>query len=272
MSRSFGPQMTSTSWSNSVEDSPGQLGEIFDRPELRAAVGPAGIQGDHAPIAVQAEPLEDRVGRSLVGFDRGKLQPGRFLAAADGPGKLQVRFNHRRRHDVSARAAGIEFPGQQRAAAVADVADALLGPAPPCQPCGAKRIGHQHGHVELLRPHSPRHGRSRAAQRSFDAGIEKPLFVEPRSAGQHVGQVGAHDSHHAGFGPEMPPHRPQRRRGHRHVAQPVRKKTAIFMGDSSLRQHAFQPRLQGLLTGLELQLDSDAPERSVADLLGVQFD
>ncbi len=211
------------------DDPPGQLGEVFDRPELRAAIGPARIERDDAAVAAQAEPLEHRVGRSLVGLDRGQLEPRRLLAAADRPGEFQVGLDHRHRRDPSADAARIELAGQQRAAAVADVADPLLGPAQPRHQRRAKRIGHQHGHVKPLGPHPPGDGPG-VPRAIFRAGIEEPLLIEPRRAGQHVGQIRAQDSHDAGLRPEMPPQRPQRRRGHRHVAKPIRKKNGNLHG------------------------------------------
>jgi hypothetical protein len=66
----------------------------------------------------------------------------------------------------------------------------------------------------------------------FRPGIKKPLLVQPTGAQEHVGQVGAQNTHQAGLRAEMPPHRPQRRRGHRQVAQPIGQENGNFHGDS----------------------------------------
>ena len=75
MSRSFGPHVTNTSWSNSIDDAASQQAKVLDRPELRSAVGPAGVQRHNSTVTTNAKSPEYCVGRKFVGRHRGQFQP-----------------------------------------------------------------------------------------------------------------------------------------------------------------------------------------------------
>ena len=185
-----------------VDDSASQSAEMFNRPQLGTAVSAARVQGDHATITANVQISPYLVGRFLVGSGRGQLKLLRLGRTTSGGGQRQVCVDHGRFDNAATLSTRIQLFRQQRPSTVASVSDAFSRAAKPRQHAGAKGICKQYGHVESLRTHALDQ-RQPAEFAVFGSGVEVPLFAEPICAGQHVGQVGPHDSHDFRFATEV---------------------------------------------------------------------
>ena len=227
---SRGPQRIRTSWSSRPAMRRASAAQCSARPLLGRPVGAARIQGDDAAVAAQPQVAPDRVAHATLRRRDRQLQLRRFGRAAGGPGQGEITLDHGRRHDPSPLAGRKDLAAQQRAAAVADVADPLLGPAQPGQQRRVERIGQAAGSCRT----APAAAAARRAQRRcgglLRAGIEVPLLVEPGGAVQQRAQVRPQDADQPGRRAEVPPQRAERGRGHHQVAEPVGKENADVHG------------------------------------------
>ena len=114
---------------------------------------------------------------------------------------------------------GLQRVGQEQAAAVAGEADAPPAAAERRRQRGAERVGEEDGGVDVLAAQAA--GDRDFASRPRAVLVEQDHVVEPRRAVEHAGDVGLADREQPGAGKVLA-HGADGRRGHHHVADPVR--------------------------------------------------